>query len=827
MKTLFVLNDISNRRYGLDIDEAVTGKELLDSLYEGHIIDKLDYRLMIHYKRVTSLLDENKSIFQQLPQQCNTVHLIPESLQTPLSAMFIGPKAENGDLLIESINDVLDDYIHWRKNYFPADSSSVDSEIKESNYAFFDDFDSSLQSMLNELKEGFPFHSPRYMGHMLSGQTLPSIVGYFAGMLYNPNNVTDEAAPITVAKEIEYGKKICQMIGYTSNSWAHICSGGTLANLEALWVARLVQFLPLCIQEVCERHNWDFEIKTPDYSFTGVKKNILSVDVRTLLSLQPNESLYMTANLLKYLMKEIPSKYSFDSAMNLINEEINASKFNIRNYGVASVMENIANKANRVLKPVLFVPESAHYSFKKAVNLLGYGENSIRNIPIGDNFRINIEKLKEMLFCIDEDEYIAAVVSVVGTTEEGAVDPVHKVKWLRDTLGRERNQSFWMHVDSAWGGFVRTLFCDDYNHDRSELRRNRAKHEDYATGDFRDKVLNMITKIDAKEEIYDFELGKKVNIEWSDLEVYSAYMAMFSADSVTVDPHKLGYVPYPAGVIAFKNKLVTTLVAQDAPYISTTRNDVAQIDIPEINAVGSYIIEGSKPGAAALSCWFSAKMIPLDLHHHGKIIKTSLLNARRLAHYIETYHHHYFKKNDALLVSKGYFAEETNRPFVFKLLYNNIDTNVVCFMVVPAYWDKNRPEKMEITKWSLKKVNLINEEIYSHFTINPTTRVNDRKATMSQRFFASKTILRNGSYRYESIKRILTELGYTQAEYEESGLFVIRLTVMNPWYYMTKKNNGTDYFMEFLEELHYQSRKVIQSYDATPDGLRNNALLQL
>ena len=28
------------------------------------------------------------------------------------------------------------------------------------------------------------------------------------------------------------------------------------------------------------------------------------------------------------------------------------------------------------------------------------------------------EKLKEMLFCIDEDEYIAAVVSVVGTTEE-------------------------------------------------------------------------------------------------------------------------------------------------------------------------------------------------------------------------------------------------------------------------------------------------------------------------------------------------------------------------------------------------------------------------
>jgi len=819
MKTLFVQNDISNWRYVANIDPTTTGKELLDNLCKEHIIDKVDFRMMVHHKRATLLLDEDTSVLQQLPPHCNTVHLISESLQTPLSALFIGPKAENGELLVEAINNVLDDYIHWRKNYFPKDSSSLDSEIRESSYLFFDNFNSSLQSMLNELKEGFPFHSPRYMGHMLSGQTLPSIVGYFAGMLYNPNNVTDEAAPITVAKEIEYGKLICQMIGYTSNAWAHICSGGTLANLEALWVARLVQFLPLCIQEVCERHNWNFEIKTPDYSITGVKKSILSLDVKALLSLQPNESLYMTSNLLKYVTKDIPKTLPFDSAMKTINDEINASRFNIRNKGVAAVMENIAKKYHQILKPVFFVPESAHYSFRKAINLLGYGEDTIRSIPIGNNFRISIDKLKEMLYEVKEDEYIAAVVSVVGTTEEGAVDPVHKVKWLRDEFGRECNQSFWMHVDSAWGGFVRTLFCDDYSRDRAGRQRNHAKNEDYGTEAFKQKVFKMITRIDAKEEIYDFELGKKVNIEWSDLEVYSAYMAMFSADSVTVDPHKLGYVPYPAGVIAFKNKLVTTLVAQDAPYISTTKNDVAQIDIPEINSIGSYIIEGSKPGAAALSCWFSAKMIPLDLHHHGKIIKTSLLNARRLAYYIETYHHHYFKKNDELLVSKGYFEDKTNRPFVFKLLYDNIDTNVVCFMVVPAYWDKSRPGKMVITTWSLEKVNRLNEEIYSHFTINPMTRINDRKATMSQRFFVSKTVLRDGSYSYDSIKDVLTGLGYTRTEYEKNGLFVMRLTVMNPWYFVTKKNNGTDYFKEFLEELHYQSRKVIQLYDATPDGL--------
>jgi glutamate/tyrosine decarboxylase-like PLP-dependent enzyme len=774
---------------------------------------------MIHHKKSTLLINADLPVLDQLPPNCNTIHLIPDSRNTPLTAMFIGPKAENGDMLVASINSVMDDYIYWRKNYFPADSSSIDTEIKESSYLFFDEFNSSLQSMLNELKEGFPFHSPRYMGHMLSGQTLPSIVGYFAGMLYNPNNVTDEAAPITVAKEIEYGKTICQMIGYTSNSWAHICSGGTLANLEALWIARLVQFLPLCIQEVCEKYSWDFKIKTPDFSNTKDKKNILSLDVKALLSLQPNEALYMTSNLLKYLTKDGPKLYSFDNAIQLINEGVKNSKFNIRNKGLITVMENIKAKFKKTLRPVFFVPESAHYSFKKAIGLLGYGEDTIRNIPIGADFRINTEKLKEMLYEINDDEYIAAVVCVVGTTEEGAVDPVHRVKWLRDEFGRTRNQSFWLHVDSAWGGFVRTLFCDDYGHDRPEHLHNRAEAEDYSTAAFKDKVLKMMTRISAKEEIFDFEIGKKVTFTWNDIEVYSAYMAMSSADSVSVDPHKLGYVPYPAGVIAFKNKLVTTLVAQDAPYISTTKNDVAQIDIPEINAIGSYIIEGSKPGAAALSCWFSAKMIPLDLHHHGKIIKTSLLNAKRLAYCIETYHRHYFKKNDAQLVSAGYFKENTTRPFIFKLLYRNIDTNVVCFMVIPAYWDKNKPGKMEITQWSLKKINRLNEDIYSQFTINPTTRINDRKAMMAQRFFVSKTILKKESYNYDSIKTILATLGYNKSEYEENGLFVMRLTVMNPWYYLTKKNNGIDYFKEFLAELHYQSRKVIESYDATPDSI--------
>lgn len=815
-----VMHASEERKFDAIISESTTGRELVEDLIKRRIISSNQYRLGVRSKGKTIILDIDGSVKKQLPSMNTMVQVLPLEKQTPLSALFLGPKAENEDIWKASILHVLEDYIYWRKNYFPKDPVAVGTTTKAKNAAYFDEFDSELQNVLSELKEGFPFHSPRYMGHMLSGQTLPSVIGYFAGMLYNPNNVTDEAAPITVAKEVEYGKMICRMIGYTSNSWAHLCSGGTLANLEALWIARLVQFLPLCIREVCLKQHFDFFVKTPNYGLTNNKVNICDLDIKTLISLQPNESLFMVSNLLRFMIVE--KNYSIDVAQKLINTGIENSRFNVRKRGFHMVMDEITKEYGHPLKPVFFIPESAHYSFKKAVNVLGYGENAIRNIPITSKFRIDIEGLNNMVSKISDDEYIAAVVAVVGTTEEGAVDPVHKIKWLRDEIGKMYNRSFWLHVDAAWGGFIRTLFCDEFSNEEMDTR-NGALKEDYTQPDFERKINNMITKINANEIMYvpsEGGMGRKVTITWSDTDVYAAFMAMKSADSVTVDPHKLGYIPYPAGLIAFKNKLVTTLVAQDAPYISTSDRTIAQVDIREIDGVGSYILEGSKPGAAALSCWLSAKMIPLDMHHHGKIIKTSLLNAKRLAYCLMTYHRCFFREIDDEFVNRKIFFKRSERPFIFKLLYSNIDTNVVCFTVLPAYWRKENKKEMEIAHWNLEKVNHLNEIIYKKFTINPLTREDDRKETMSQRFFISKTKLGDSAYAYASIKSILSELGYTQEEYSTHGLFVMRLTLMNPWYYVTQANDkGIDYFMEFLKELHYQSRKAIESLDATPNHI--------
>ena len=728
--------------------------------------------------------------------------------KAPISAFFLGPHAENFDVFNKLIDEIMLDYIHWRRNYFSTDPIAIGQDDIRSNSQWYDDLDIELRRALNNLKAHYPFYSPRYMAHMLSEQTIPSMIGYFAGMLYNPNNVTDEAAPVTVDIEIEFGKMICEMLGYPKdNSWAHICSGGTLANLEALWVARETQFIPLIIKEFCEKKNWadKFEIKTPN----GKKTAINTIDQKTMIQLRPNEALYITKNLIEFIKKEY--NYTTESALKQINDFIPKSAYSVKHRGIYSVLNTLG------LKPVIFIPESAHYCFKKAVSILGYGESAIRPIPVTSNFRINVDELRNMILNLKDNEYVAGVVCVVGTTEEGAVDPVHRVKFLRDELEQNKNLSFWLHVDSAWGGYVRSLFIDKaYKHInvKSELKM----------GNSLDQIVEGYINIMNATEVFKNAYGKERQLSWHNAEVIKAFLAMPDADSITVDPHKLGYVPYPAGVIAFKNKNVTQLVAQKAQYISDVSGKIEATELPDIIAVGSYILEGSKPGAAAMSCWLSAKTIPLNLHNHGKIIKTTLLDAQRFAYYIRQHHKITFITAEKEL---GY-EKLPNTPFKFVPLYDNIDTNVVCFLVIPMAWEKAKmykngeinmsvshwghtPPMQENTIWGLAELNRLNKAIYEDFTILNSPHA-QKIPPYRQQFFVSKTMLDKSQYAYDSIKQVLSRLHIEKESYENEGLFVLRSTIMNPWYYTMYKGTNEesiDYFNLFIRELHKSARSKI------------------
>jgi tyrosine decarboxylase/aspartate 1-decarboxylase len=89
--------------------------------------------------------------------------------------------------------------------------------------------------------------------------------------------------------------------------------------------------------------------------------------------------------------------------------------------------------------PNVVAPESAHFSFRKAADVL---EVELRTAPLEDR-RANLDAIAEL---IDEDT--VCVVGVAGTTEYGRVDPIPALSDMAADAGAL------CHVDAAWGGFV-------------------------------------------------------------------------------------------------------------------------------------------------------------------------------------------------------------------------------------------------------------------------------------------------------------------------------------------------------------------------------------
>lgn len=84
----------------------------------------------------------------------------------------------------------------------------------------------------------YPFFHPRYAGQMLKPPHAVAAAGYLAAMLINPNNHALDGGPGTSGLEREVVDELAGMFGLTAPWLGHLTSSGTIANLEALWVAR-------------------------------------------------------------------------------------------------------------------------------------------------------------------------------------------------------------------------------------------------------------------------------------------------------------------------------------------------------------------------------------------------------------------------------------------------------------------------------------------------------------------------------------------------------------------------------------------------------------
>ncbi len=114
----------------------------------------------------------------------------------------------------------------------------------------------------------------------------------------------------------------------------------------------------------------------------------------------------------------------------------------------------IARNQGETRAPNVVAPKSAHFSFRKAAELLGV---ELRTAPT-INHRVDLEAVKALI-----DENTVGVVGVAGSTEYGVVDPIPAIADLAVDAGAV------CHVDAAWGGFYLPFTDFDWNFAHAEI----------------------------------------------------------------------------------------------------------------------------------------------------------------------------------------------------------------------------------------------------------------------------------------------------------------------------------------------------------------------
>ena len=91
--------------------------------------------------------------------------------------------------------------------------------------------------LTERLRDNYPFFHPSYAGQMLKPPHPAAVAGYLTAMLVNPNNHALDGGPATAQLEKEVVAQLAGMFGLPEHL-GHLTTSGTIANLEALFVAR-------------------------------------------------------------------------------------------------------------------------------------------------------------------------------------------------------------------------------------------------------------------------------------------------------------------------------------------------------------------------------------------------------------------------------------------------------------------------------------------------------------------------------------------------------------------------------------------------------------
>lgn len=620
---------------------------------------------------------------------------------------FLGPAAENEELLESLVVEFLRDHAYWRRNFHPEDGFRIGVEARNRPdfLAVQARTRAELHRLSARLKRAVPVYHPRYVGHMTGDLLLPGLVAKLLTTLYNPNNVSEEAAPVTLEMELEAGEQLARMFGFNTDpergvcAWGHLTSGGTVANYQALWSFRSLKYYPLALRAGCEAIGLDTGAVGP------ACLPLSEYDDWALANLSIDDTIDLRHEVGRR------AKEALGGDFHRFSEAVRAER--IETLGTAGFFLK-----HRLEPPRVLVSSAAHYSWAKGMKVLGLGTGQLVNVAVDDHMRLDVEDLRGHLDELQEARIpVLAVVGMLGTTEFGTVDPIHQIV---DERVRRRTEGFdfAIHVDGAWGGYLASVFRtpDDGWREHSEMKVGYT----YFPGDV----------------------------------VYHAFTAVPEVDSVTVDPHKLGYVPYPAGAFVARNRDTVDFIVQDAAYVFDIDDGEAPLDTRQkLHNLGQYILEGSKPGASAAAVWVTHNVLPL---HHDGLGRILRLTIRACETFWDAVREH----------AKSWDGRVRIRtPF-------EPDSNLICLALNPE------------GNTSVAEMNRFTRAVFKRMKVDPDQPVQVKD------FIGSYTSMTKAALPGSQADRILGELGLdpctfvhtpTDPEVEADHLYILRHTLMNPW----------------------------------------------
>ncbi|MFH2078045.1 MAG: pyridoxal-dependent decarboxylase [Pseudomonadota bacterium] len=628
---------------------------------------------------------------------------------------FLGPYGENDALLEKLVVEFLRDHVYWRRNFHPEDPPAIPTGA--AGEPAYRDFEARMRRELHalsaSLKRSVPFHSPRYIGHMVSDLLLPGLAAQFLTLPYNPNNVSIDAAPVTIDMELKAGLQLARMFGFVDDparpdcAFGHLTSGGTLANFQALRLALASKAFPVALRAAAPPG-----IALPDDDWSAF--NLPTAAVVALLD-QWNA----------FLASQPPRERRRWRAQ--------LAAHRLETLGLADFL----NRHPELGSPRVFAPVTAHYSWSKGMKLMGLGRARLELVP-ERGMRTDTDALEEMLArCHRERQPVLMVVGVLGSTEFGTIDPLHELVAARDRWA-DAGLGFAVHVDAAWGGYLCTLFRKP------------------------DGSLRPIQ--DMREEFRDFPAP----------EVHAAVAALGRVDSITVDPHKLGYIPYGAGAFLCRDQRAMQLLAEDADYVFSTEEtpDFFQ----RFRQLGRYIPEGSKPGAAAAAVYVTHQVLPLDHENFGALPRESIV------------------ATEAFRTAATRFAARLEGRLVCRLPFEP-DSNLICLALNPA------------GNTDVATMNRFVRALHRSLSYDP------RQPVQAREFFGSMTTLRPEVMGAEETTRALEALGLDPATLDAGGedddrLVILRHTLMNP--FLLDTGNGISYLEMYFDYLERQAMALVE-----------------